>query len=178
MSFPVKVRGTRIVDGVAHFVTAGGGWSADPAEALEVVLEGDPTVRQQAAAERAMTAFLGGFREQAELAAAVRDLYSAVAQECDEEAGPGIPDDEREAARDEVFRRLNSPLKDAFLRARASVQRAEWVGRWNACFLRGPESWRKLDGVVAGDAAIDALQAAYDEAVVDFRAGKALSSGR
>ena len=178
MSLPVKVIATRVVDGRALFATPAGGWSEDLSEALEVVLEGDPTVRQLAAADRAATAFLGGYREQAELTAVIRDLYGELRDECDERLDPGLEGEARDVARDAVFRALNSPLKEAYVRARTSARRAEWVGLWSACFIRGPESWRKLDAVVAEDAVIDALQGAYEEAVEGLRAGKAQSSGR
>lgn len=177
MSLPVRVIGRRIVDGVAQFVTPAGEWSDDPAAALEVVLEGDPTVRQSSAAERAVTAFLGGYREQAELQAALADLHREVAAECAQsvmDAG-GEPD---EAAVERAFLSMDSPLKRALIHARTTARRAEWVGLWNACFLRGPEAWRKLDAVAVGDDALAALQAAYDDAVRDHRAGKAPSSGR
>jgi hypothetical protein len=178
MSLPVKVIGTRVIDGRAFFVTPAGGWSEDPAEALEVVIEGDPTVRQLAAADRAVTAFLGGYREQAELSAVLRDLYAELRDECDQQLDPGLEGEAREQARDRVFRSLDSPLKDAFVRARSSSRRAEWVGRWNACFIRGPEAWRKLDAVVADDAIIDTLRETYEEAAEELRVGKAQSSGR
>jgi hypothetical protein len=135
-------------------------------------------VRQLAAADRAVTAFLGGYREQAELSAVLRDLYAELRDECDQQLDPGLEGEAREKARDSAYRSLNSPLKEAFQRARASVRRAEWVGRWSACFIRGPEAWRKLDAVVADDAIIDTLQEAYDEATAELRAGKAQSSGR
>ena len=175
MNVPVKLQGRRIVGGTAEFVTPFGGWSADPADALEVTLEGDPTVGQQAAAERAVVAFLGGYRPQAELTATVRELYAAVAEQCDELAEPGA---DPEAERERVYLLLDSKLKEAFIRARTMAERAEWVGRWNACFIRGPEAWRKLDSVTADDAAIFALRTAYEEATAEIRVGKARSSGR
>lgn len=177
MSYPIRVVGRRVVGDVAEFVTPSGGWSADPAAALEVVLEGDPTVRQLAAAERAVTDFLGGYRAQAELQAAMAELHRELAAECAQmvvDSG----DEPTELAVERAFAVMDSPLKSALLHARRTARRAEWVGLWSACFLRGPESWRKLDAVTAGDDALVALQAAYDDAVKEHRAGKAPSSGR
>lgn len=165
----VKVIGCRKVGDILQYVGPDGAWTDDPDKALQVVLEGDPTVAQQAAAERNAVAFLGGYRQQAELSATVRELYDAVNAEIDEGS-----DDERERA----FARMQGPLKEAFLRARAAGERAEWVGLWNACFMRGPESWRKLDSVVADDAVIFALRTSYNEATAELREGKAKSSGR